>query len=139
MDTLQAAILLAKLDRFPEEVEARDRIGRRYTEAFARACPAVMTPYIEPHNTSVYAQYTLQVNGREEFIERLKASGVPTAIHYPVPLHLQPAFGYLDVKKSDLPVSERAAERVVSLPMHPYLETGVQDEIIRAVCDATIR
>jgi UDP-2-acetamido-2-deoxy-ribo-hexuluronate aminotransferase len=136
MDTLQAAILLAKLDRFPEEVKARDRIGRRYTEVLARACPQVTTPYIEPHNTSVYAQYTLQVGRREEFIERLKEAGVPTAIHYPVPLHLQPAFGYLDVKKGDLPVSEQAAEQVVSLPMHPYLKPETQDEIIRAVCDA---
>jgi len=121
MDTLQAAILLAKLEIFPQEVEARNSIGEAYTQALK---DIVTTPYIEPHNTSVYAQYTIQVDNRDELQQKLKQQGIPTAVHYPIPLNKQPAFAHLEV--SDCSVAEKVAERVVSLPMHPYL-TEMED------------
>jgi UDP-2-acetamido-2-deoxy-ribo-hexuluronate aminotransferase len=118
MDTLQAAVLLAKLEVFADEVEARKRIGARYSELLL---DALVTPYVEPHNTSVYAQYTVQVNHREAVQEKLRQGGIPTAIHYPVPLHLQPVFACLNLLEGSFTVAESAAKRVLSIPMHPYL------------------
>jgi UDP-2-acetamido-2-deoxy-ribo-hexuluronate aminotransferase len=130
LDTLQAAILLAKLEVFEEEVAARGRIGARYSEHLGGH---VTTPYVEPHNTSVYAQYTVQVDDRPGFESSLKAAGIPTAVHYPTPLHLQPAFAHLGLPPGSFPVSEAAARRVVSLPMHPYLGAEPQDRVLQAV------
>jgi UDP-2-acetamido-2-deoxy-ribo-hexuluronate aminotransferase len=117
LDSLQAAVLMAKLAIFPDEVEARARIGARYSELLASSSCAV--PYIEPHNTSVFAQYTIAVDEREPVVDKLAQAGIPTAIHYPIPLHRQPAFAGLPIP--DLPVADLVAARVVSLPMHPYL------------------
>src|SRR5262249_28586921 len=80
---------------------------------------AVTTPYVEPHNTCVYAQYTIQVDERQALQEELTANGIPTAVHYPVPLHLQPAFSVPGVGRGSFPHAEAAAERVVSFPLHP--------------------
>ncbi|HTT08214.1 MAG TPA: DegT/DnrJ/EryC1/StrS family aminotransferase [Gammaproteobacteria bacterium] len=132
IDTLQAAILLAKLESFPDEVAARERIGARYTELL-RSNPGITTPYLEPHNTSVYAQYTIQVGNREAVAEKLRQKGVPTAVHYPTPLHLQPAFARAGQKPGLLPVSEAAAARVISLPMHPFLDDDTQQRVVDAV------
>ncbi|MBU5636088.1 DegT/DnrJ/EryC1/StrS family aminotransferase [Geomonas sp. Red69] len=118
MDTLQAAIVLAKLDVFEDEVAARGRIGARYGELL-QGC--VGTPTLAAGNGSVYAQYTVQVERREELQKGLAEAGIPTAVHYPIPLHLQPVFAGLGLKRGDFPVSEAAGERVMSLPMHPYL------------------
>lgn len=118
MDTLQAAVLLAKLEVFPAEVEARARIGARYTELLQGV---VTTPRVEAHNTSVYAQYTVEVDNRDAVQARMKQRGVSTATHYPVPLNMQPAFAYLAQGEGCYPVAERAARRVMSLPIHPYL------------------
>lgn len=118
MDTLQAAILLAKLEIFDEEVKARAYIGARYTELLQNY---VVIPYIAPENTSVYAQYTVQIDNRDDVQKKLGDRGVPTAVHYPVPLHLQPVFAGLRLQKGSFPVAEAAGERVMSLPMHPYL------------------
>jgi len=125
MDTLQAAVLLVKLEVFADEVEARARIAARYGELLR---DAVETPYIEPHNTSVYAQYTVQVDRREETGKNLSGQGIPIAVHYPVPLHLQPVFAGLNLSEGCFPVAESAAKRVLSLPMHPYLTDA---ELIR--------
>ncbi|WP_347402072.1 aminotransferase class I/II-fold pyridoxal phosphate-dependent enzyme [Ectothiorhodospira lacustris] len=139
MDTLQAAIVLAKLDRFPQEVEARARLGERYNRLFQeRLGDRVVVPHIAPHNTSVFAQYTLQVEHREAVQEALKARGTPTAVHYPVPLHHQPAFttGQARCPAQGLPVSERISQRVISLPMHPMLGEGEQMRIVGTVEEA---
>jgi UDP-2-acetamido-2-deoxy-ribo-hexuluronate aminotransferase len=130
LDTLQAAVLLAKLEVLDEEIAARARIGGRYGERLAGAVP---TPLIEPHNTSVYAQYTIEVDERAELQARLKSQGVPTAVHYPVPLHLQPAFAGLGQGEGTFPRAEAAARRVMSLPMHPYLDEATQDRIVGAL------
>jgi UDP-2-acetamido-2-deoxy-ribo-hexuluronate aminotransferase len=117
MDTIQAAVLLAKLGRFDWEVEQRALIGARYTTLLTQYCSHIQPPYIEPHNSSVYAQYTIQARQRDTLCEELKKSGIPTAIHYPTPLHLQPAFSQFGYAKGWLPVAEATAGRVMSLPM----------------------
>ncbi len=129
LDTLQAAVLLAKLEVFDAEVEARREVAARYGELLRRK---VGIPYIEPHNTSVFAQYTIQVNDRDGLQQRLKEQGIPTAVHYPVPLHLQPVFAGLGLKEGSYPVAEAAARRVLSLPMHPYLSEADQHRICAA-------
>lgn len=134
LDTLQAAILLAKLSVFGDEVQARGRLGARYSELLAGA-PCV-TPFIEPHNTSVYAQYTLQVDDREGVIARLGEQGIPTAVHYPIPLNHQPIFAEQGPPAGALPHAEAAAARVLSLPMHPYLSEADQQRVAGAVRSA---
>jgi len=129
LDTLQAAILLARMDIFPDEVEARQLIGARYSELLA---DTVITPYIDKGNTSVYAQYTVQVEDRNSVREKLKASGIPTAVHYPVPLNRQPALACPE----RFEYSEHAAECVISLPMHPYLTDEGMERVVQAVTEA---
>ncbi|MEF3168500.1 MAG: DegT/DnrJ/EryC1/StrS family aminotransferase [Deltaproteobacteria bacterium] len=133
LDTLQAAVLLAKLEILPREIQARGRIGQRYSVLLS---DVAVVPHIEPWNTSVYAQYTIQVEDRERVQAKLHGHGIPTAVHYPIPLHMQPAFSYLGYAKGDFPVAERAAERVLSLPMHPYLKEEDLERICRAVRQA---
>jgi UDP-2-acetamido-2-deoxy-ribo-hexuluronate aminotransferase len=133
IDTLQAAILLSKFELFPQEVTLRQQAGERYS---AKLNGRVRTPVIRPGNTSVYAQYTIEVDKRDTFLEKMQQAGVPTAVHYPIPLNLQPAFHYLKQGKGAFPIAERAAERVVSLPMHPYLEMSDIDAVVAAVSAA---
>lgn len=133
MDTLQAAVLLAKLMVFDDEVAARARIGARYTELLQNL---VNIPYIAPNNSSVYAQYTIQVSNRTSLQKKLEGQGIPTAVHYPVPLHLQPVFAGMELHKGSFPLSEAAADRVISLPMHPYLAEEAQNIIVEALTGA---
>ncbi|HRZ26897.1 MAG TPA: DegT/DnrJ/EryC1/StrS family aminotransferase [Spirochaetota bacterium] len=128
MDTLQAAVILAKLEIFDDEVKSRIEIGARYTELLK---DRVITPYIEPFNTSVYAQYTIQVDERDHLIAKLGEAGIPTAVHYPIPLHKQPAFR--EHENDSLPAAEKISRRVLSLPMHPYLSAADQDFIVKNV------
>jgi UDP-2-acetamido-2-deoxy-ribo-hexuluronate aminotransferase len=130
MDTLQAAVLLAKLEVFADELEARARIAARYDELLR---DVVAVPHIESHNTSVYAQYTVEVDHREAMQEKLREEGIPTAVHYPVPLHLQPVFAGRNLPEKSFPVAESAARRVLSLPMHPYLTDAELVRIASAV------
>ena len=130
MDTVQAAILLAKLEVFEEEVAARARIGAAYSALLG---DVVVPPSIETYNSSVYAQYTVQVHDRQAVQEELKAAGIPTTVHYPVPLHLQPAFAVQEIGRGAFPRAEEAADHVLSLPMHPYLSQGEQQEIANAL------
>jgi UDP-2-acetamido-2-deoxy-ribo-hexuluronate aminotransferase len=118
LDTLQAAILLEKFTIFPEEVQDRAAIGQLYT---ALLQDYVKTPFIASYATSVYAQYTIQVLDREKLQTHLQAKGIPTAVHYPIPLHLQPVFADYYLGTGNFVIAERAAQQVISLPMHPYL------------------
>lgn len=136
MDTLQAAILLAKLDRFIDwEVPQRQIIGARYSELISSAlsplhsAQKVITPFIDPYSTSVYAQYTIQVANRDVLINALNESGIPTAVHYPIPLHLQPVFANKGINEGAFPISETASKRVLSLPMGPDLSNEDQSRI----------
>ncbi|MBB71313.1 MAG: aminotransferase DegT [Legionellales bacterium] len=131
LDTLQAAILLAKLAIFPQEVQARHRIGERYIDLLK---DHVVTPVQLPDYQSVYGQFTVRVKHRDQVQATLKEQGIPTAIHYPVCIHQQPAFEYLGYKPGDFPHAEKAAAEVMSLPMHPYLA----DEDIKKIALAVI-
>lgn len=133
MDTMQAAVLLAKLEIFDDEVKRRSEIGPRYTELLNGV---VSCPRVVEGNTSVYAQYTIEVEERDIFQEEMRRRGVPTTIHYPEALHLQPALAYLGHRRGDFPVAESAASRVISLPMHPYLSEEDQRNIARNVAEA---
>ena len=136
-DTIQAAILIEKLKLFPDEIGRRNAIASRYSEAFA-SIAGIKTPTVLAECTSVWAQYTIRVPAkrRDGFASALKARGIPTAIHYPCPLHRQPAYSHYPSGGNGCPVSEEAAREVISLPMHPDLEPSVQDRVIEAVRDA---
>lgn len=129
-DTIQAAILLAKLPAFKNEVTARQQIGQRYTERLQAYC---QTPDIHQGNTHIYAQYTIQVPFRESLAAALKAQGIPTAVYYKDCLHLQPVFHSLGYKNGDFPVAEKASTQVISLPFHPHLSPQDQDAIIDTI------
>lgn len=129
-DTLQAAVLLAKFPHFPDEVKARERIGARYTELLEKCCE---TPKIQPGNTHVYAQYTIRVPDREKVQEKLHEKGIPTAVYYPVCLHEQPVYKILGYEKGSFPNAEKAANEVLSLPMHPWLTEEEQNHIVNTV------
>lgn len=129
-DTLQAAVLLAKLPHFDGELAERSRIGARYTERLRGACGV---PEVAPGNTHVYAQYTVRVPDRDRVAEHLKAAGIPTAVYYPKCLHEQPVFASCGCKWGDFPVSEKASREVLSLPMHPFLTETDQDRVVSAL------
>jgi len=134
LDTLQAAVLLAKLDVFDEELTARAEIADRYT---ALLQDAVQTPRVLSERTSAWAQYTIQVEDREAVETALQTDRIPTAVHYPTPLHLQPVYAELSRRRGwalgSFAVAERAARRVLSLPMHPYLEPAEIERVAEAV------
>jgi UDP-2-acetamido-2-deoxy-ribo-hexuluronate aminotransferase len=132
LDTLQAAVLLAKLERFDWEIERRLEIGQRYLDKLA-GLNTVQLPAVRPGRTCVWAQFTVQVDDRAPVLTALKEAGIPTAIHYPIPLHRQPAYRDLCRVSGSLEQAERLGERVFSLPMHPYLDAGTQDRIIAAL------
>jgi len=129
LDTLQAAILLPKLEIFDEELGLRQQVAERYTSLLNEA-GINTTPYLEPHNISAWAQYTIQVENRTEVQARLKEKGVPTAVHYPIPLNKQPAVA--DTAAA-LPVGDAVAEVVLSLPMHAYLGGNGQITVVEAL------
>ena len=129
LDTLQAAILLPKLAILDDEMQARQRVADTYTKLFDEA-GILTTPFIEEHNQSAWAQYTIQVENRSEVQEMLKEQGIPTAVHYPIPLNKQPAVADANAV---LPVGDAVAERVMSLPMHPYLTIEEQEKIVNSL------
>lgn len=133
LDTLQAAILLSKFALFSNEVEARVRIGARYTESILqRLSGKVVPPHVDPTNQSVYAQYTVAVPDRERVQKKLESQGVSTAVHYPLPLNKQPIFQELP-ERFPLTNADRASHRVLSLPMHAYLTESDQDKVVDAL------
>lgn len=136
MDTLQAAIVLAKLDRFDFEVTQRQKIAAEYTALFKLHCPAVVTPFIETYNSSVFAQYSLLVANRDEVAKRLNGKGIPSAVHYPVPINLQPAYRQISAAEST-PISIEIAGKVISLPMSADLNVADQRRIVELVRDLT--
>ena len=162
MDTLQCAIVLAKLDRFDHEIAQRQAVARRYHDQLAhqeetraktpsrQADPPTqntlcalaplretfqLLPWPKPDRTSVFAQYTLRVPDRAALQARLQAAGIPTAVHYPVPLNEQPAYAHLCCPDCT-PVARQMAREVMSLPMHPDLTEADQDRIVSAIAAA---
>jgi dTDP-4-amino-4,6-dideoxygalactose transaminase len=138
LDTLQAAILLEKLSIFAEEITARSEIAARYTD---RIKDLVDVPRIPDGLASVWAQYTIRLPAsvnRGRVMARLEAAGVPSAVYYAKPLHRQPFYSRYPVAGNGLPVAERLAAEVLSLPMHPYLDAATQDRIAAAL-EAALR
>lgn len=138
-DTLQAAVVLAKLPHFQWEVEARSRIGARYTSLLSSVLSLPSSvPIVSAGNTHVYAQYTIRVANRDAVAAKLKGKGIPTAVYYPKCLHEQPVFASCGYKWGDFPESEKASREVLSLPMHPFLTEGDQDSVVAALRSALV-
>jgi UDP-2-acetamido-2-deoxy-ribo-hexuluronate aminotransferase len=132
MDSIQCAVVLAKLERFAWEIERRQAVGRRYEQLLRKLEPALRVLPVRPDRTSVHAQYTVCVPDRDGVQTRLKQAGIPTAVHYPLSLHQQPAYAAAHAGES-YPVSQRLADEVLSLPMHADLDEATQDRIVQAV------
>ena len=132
LDTMQAAILIEKLKIFDDEIDARNNAARRYAESLK---DVAIVPTIPEGLTSVWAQYTIRLEPgvRDGFGAKLKAQGIPTAIYYPKPLHRLEAYRSFPVVDNGIPVTDRLAEEVISLPMHGYLDAASQDRVIEAV------
>ncbi|MEK9672147.1 MAG: DegT/DnrJ/EryC1/StrS family aminotransferase [Rhodospirillaceae bacterium] len=133
LDTIQAAILLQKLDIFADEIETRQAVAARYGELIGNIAAV---PYVMPGAVSAWAQYTIRIPGRDAVQKKLQAAGVPTAVYYPVPLGDQPAYAGFPRANTGTPVSEALARDVLSLPFHPYLDAATQERIATALKDA---
>jgi len=119
IDTLQASVLNVKLKHYKEDLALRQEVAKRYTKALEGK--GIILPFVTKEATSAWAQYSIQVRDRDESQVQLKEQGVPTAVHYPMPLHLQECFGYLGYSKGDFPIAEQISFEIMSLPMNPYL------------------
>jgi dTDP-4-amino-4,6-dideoxygalactose transaminase len=132
LDSLQAAVLHAKLRHLSHWSAGRRANAAYYSSGFADVAE-VRLPVIDPANESIFNQYTLRVERRDELQAHLKARGIGSAVYYPVPLHLQPCFEYLGYQQGAFPESERAAREVLSLPIYPELTSAQLDEVVTAV------
>ena len=154
MDTIQAAILLVKLKYYKEDLALRQKVAQKYTERlkaegrsqkdnkWIEISPStfILLPSTSIDRTSAYAQYSIRVKGedkRQKVQIKLKEAGIPTAVHYPMPLHLQECFSYLGYKKGDFPVAERVSQEIMSLPMNPDLSDEEIEYIVKEVINAT--
>lgn len=131
LDTIQAAVLLVKFRYLDRWLENRIKLAQRYTEKLKHL---VQAPYVKPERKHVFNQYTIRTEKRDELIKYLNENGIPTAVHYPRPLHLQEAFAYLGYKEGDLPVSEKISKEVLSLPMYPEMSEQEQSLVIETIC-----
>ncbi len=121
LDTIQAAVLLAKLPHYEDEISLREKVASKYSENLKNT--SVITPKIKNDRKSVWAQYSIRVKDRDNLQSFLKEKGIPTAVHYPMPLHLQECFEYLGYKEGDFPIAERVSKEIMSLPMNPFLKS----------------
>jgi len=119
MDTLQCAVVNVKLKYYKKDLALRQEVASKYTDALQGK--DLILPYIADNVTSAFAQYSIRVKNRDDIQDKLKEQGIPTAVHYPMPLHLQECFAYLGYKEGDFPVAERVSQEIMSLPMNPYL------------------
>lgn len=133
LDAIQAAILNVKLKYYDNDIEERQRVAKTYSNLLG---DNIVKPVVSKNNTSVWAQYSIRLKNRDQVQEKLKKKGIPTAIHYPLPLHLQECFDYLDYKKGDFPISEKVANEIISLPMNPYLTTQEIEYIVENLKDS---
>ncbi len=133
LDTIQAAILLVKFSIYSKEILLRNDIASYYTQELINAEVKIQLPFISNGNVSVYAQYAILVNNREEVISRFINNNIPYAVHYPVCAHMQPAYRSI---QSNLPISEEVSKKVLCIPMHPYLNRHEQDAILETIIDS---
>jgi len=136
MDTIQCAVVNVKLKYYQKDLALRQEVAQKYTQALgsvALASPAIL-PYIKENTTSAFAQYSIRVKNRDDVQAKLKEQGIPTAVHYPMPLHLQECFAYLEYKNGDFPIAEKVSKEIMSLPMNPY----ISDEEIKCIVEEII-
>ena len=142
LDAMQAAILNVKLAHFKEEIARRIEIGNNYTKKIKAAYKGdtadIITPFIPDGKVSVYAQYSVRVKNREEVTKKLNEAGIPTAIHYPIPLHMQECYAGCGFKDGDLPISEKVSKEIMSLPMSAFLKDDDQDFIVETLCKTVL-
>lgn len=129
LDTIQAAILNVKLKYYHKDLSLRQEVANKYTESL-KAKSHLILPFVDAKATSSWAQYSVRVKNRDKVQATLKEQGIPTAVHYPIPLHLQECFSYLNYKESDFPISEVISREIMSIPLNPYLT----DEEIIYIC-----
>lgn len=134
LDTIQAAILLAKLEIFPDELELRQGVAARYSGLLSES-DLVKCPVVKPGLRSAWAQYSLVSEKKDAILDRLRSLGIPTAIYYPLPLHFQGAYRGLGYRNGDFPVSESTSEAIFSIPMHPYLDKEAQERIASVILE----
>ena len=126
MDTIQCVVVNVKLKYYAKDLALRQEVALKYSEKLKFEKEALALPFVDSRTTSVWAQYSVRVQNRDEVQSKLKEQGIPTAVHYPVPLHLQECFAYLGYKEGDFPIAEQVSKEIISLPMNPYLR---EDEI----------
>jgi len=131
MDTLQCAIVNVKLKHYEKDLALRQEVASKYTKALKEK--NIILPFVDEKATSAWAQYSVRVKNRDEVQAQLKEQGIPTAVHYPVPLHLQECFKYLGYKKGDFPISEQVSSEIMSLPMNPYLDEEEIEYIVKTI------
>jgi UDP-2-acetamido-2-deoxy-ribo-hexuluronate aminotransferase len=119
MDTIQCAIVDVKLKYYEKDLALRQKVAQKYSNALENK--ALILPFVDKKATSAFAQYSIRVHNRDETQSLLKEQGIPTAVHYPIPLHLQEVFAYLGHNKGDFPISEIISNEIMSLPMNPYV------------------
>ena len=129
MDTLQCAIVDVKLKYYKKDLALRQEVANKYNSKLSIQNSKLVLPFVEKGRTSAFAQYSIRVKNRDEVQAKLKEAGIPTAVHYPMPLHLQECFEYLGYKRGDFPIAEKVSEEIMSLPMNPY----VSDEEIEYI------
>ncbi|AYJ78410.1 DegT/DnrJ/EryC1/StrS family aminotransferase [Aliarcobacter cryaerophilus] len=129
LDTIQAAVLNVKLKYYEKDLKLRQEVASKYTKAIKTKNQKLETPFISDKCTSAWAQYSIRVQNRTELQTKLQNLGIPTAVHYPMPLHVQECFKYLNLKEGDFPISEKVSKEIMSLPMNPY----VSDEEIEFI------
>ncbi|WNL28319.1 DegT/DnrJ/EryC1/StrS family aminotransferase [Arcobacter cryaerophilus gv. pseudocryaerophilus] len=131
LDTIQAAVLNVKLKYYEKDLKLRQEVASKYTKAIKTKNQKLETPFISDKCTSAWAQYSIRVQNRTELQTKLQNLGIPTAVHYPMPLHVQECFKYLNLKEGDFPISEKVSKEIMSLPMNPY----VSDEEIEFIVE----
>lgn len=131
LDTLQAAILNVKLKYYPKDLELRQEVASKYSNALKTK--NLILPFVDKNINSAWAQYSVRVKNRDEVQLRLKDNGIPTAVHYPIPLHLQECFKYLGYKKGDFPISELVSSEIMSIPMNPYITDEEIEYLVRLI------
>ena len=138
LDAMQAAVIHAKFRHFEQEIVLREQAAERYRHLISEKAPAVKIPEIRDDRTSVFAQYTVRTPGgiRDSVVEHMGSRNIPVAVHYPIPLHMQKVFSFLEIPAGALPESEKAADQVISLPMHPFIKKTEQEIVVNALADA---
>lgn len=134
LDTMQAAVLNVKLKYYEKDLNLRQKVARKYTKALENKTNLIL-PTVSSNTTSAWAQYSVRVKNRDELQVKLKEQGIPTAVHYPMPLHLQECFTYLGYKRGSFPIAELVSNEIISLPMNPYLKDEEIDLVSRKISD----